>query len=446
MRCDNRAVRGDPRLGAGGLAGADVVVESSAPEAAALVRLLTSEGASVRKMTPAELDRDPRADAAFLDSWTPEVSPRVAGLRRRCALVTSLADVLLARAGERAVAITGTAGKTTTTSFTAQLLEAAGIGAALPAPGLSGNLWPDGSLLPELETKRLLLFELTSSHLAFCGTSPRIAVVTSFWPDHVELHGSVEAYARAKEKIAADQPEGAVLVVPADGSCERFARVASGRVAWFSPAAEVEEGVFVRGGTVVARWDGVEHDLGAVADLPVSGRAVGNALAACVAALAAGAGADAVASALAGLRLPPHRVVEVGRRDGVPIVDATMAATPAKGAAALDGFADASIVVVAGGTADSTAGPVHTAPEEQDLLAEACARVTRVARRVVLFGSAAAVLASRLPGATVVDGIEDAVERAIALADGASAVVVAPMFPVTPAERDRIAGFVTTRR
>ena len=423
-----------------------MVVESSAPEAAALADLLRSEGAAVRVVSCAALDGDPRADAAFLDSWTPEVAPRVAGLRSAGALVTCLADLLLARAGDRAVGVTGTAGKTTATAFTAQLLRGAGIDVVLPGPGLSANLWPDGSLLAELEGDRTLLFELTSSHLAFCGTGPRVAVVTSFWPDHVELHGSLEAYARAKETIVRDQPPGAALVVPSDGSCERFVHAAEGRVARFALTGEVDEGAFVGDGAIVVRWDGAEHELGAVADLPVRGSSVANALAACVAALAAGADTGALAEPLSALQLPPHRVVEVGRIAGVPVLDASMAATPAKGAAALDGFAEASVVLVAGGTVESSAGPVHTTSEEQRLLESACERARRVSKSIVLFGSAAEMLTPLLPGAVIEEGIEDAVERALADADGAEAVVVAPMFPVTPAERDRVAEVVTRRR
>jgi UDP-N-acetylmuramoylalanine--D-glutamate ligase len=445
MRCDNRPVQGDSRLWRGGLAGADVVVEETAPEAEALAALLRSEGAAARVVPSTALDRDPRADAAFLDSWTPEVATRVAGLRRGDALVTCLADLLLSRAGERVIGVTGTAGKTTATSFTYQLLRSAGVDAAGPAPGLSGNLWPDGSLLTELDGGRMLVFELTSSHLAFCGTSPRIAVVTSFWPDHVELHGSLEAYASAKEAIVRDQPPGAVLVAPGDGSCERFVRAAHGRVLRLALAGEVDEGAFVHDGVVVARRDGAEHELCAVTDLPVRGRAVANALAAVAAALAAGADPAALAVPLARLRLPPHRVVEVGRFAGVPVLDASMAATPTKGAAALEEFPEASVVLVAGGTVDSSAGPVHTTPEERELLGRACGVIRRVSRQVVIFGTAAGVLAPLLPDATLATGLEEAIERALAASAGARAVVVAPMFPVTPAERDRIAEVVRVR-
>jgi UDP-N-acetylmuramoylalanine-D-glutamate ligase len=159
----------------------------------------------------------------------------------------------------------------------------------------------------------------------------------------------------------------------------------------------------------------------------------------------AGADPAGLAMPMANLRLPPHRVVEVGRCGGVPVLDASMAATPAKGAAALDGFADASVVLVAGGTADSSAGPVHTTPEERELLEGACAVARRVARQVVIFGPASDVLAPFFSGATIATGLEDAIDRALSVAAGAEAVVVAPMFPVTPSERDRVAEVVRIR-
>jgi UDP-N-acetylmuramoylalanine-D-glutamate ligase len=169
-------------------------------------------------------------------------------------------------------------------------------------------------------------------------------------------------------------------------------------------------------------------------------------LAACLAAVAAGAAPAALATPLSSLQLPPHRVVEVGRPAGVPVVDATMAATPAKGAAALVAFPRASIVLVAGGAVESSAGPVHATAAEQELLERACADARRVARSVVLFGSAAQVLGPLLPGAMVEDDIEDAVERALTVLDGAAAVVVAPMFPVSPADRARVAEVVRRPR
>ena len=89
----------------------------------------------------------------------------------------------------------------------------------------TGNLWATDELLPMRGGRQrgTLVLELTSSHLAFCAQSPRIAVITSFWPDHVELHGSLEAYRRAKQNIVAHQTPSDHVVVDADDP-NRYAR------------------------------------------------------------------------------------------------------------------------------------------------------------------------------------------------------------------------------
>jgi len=426
-------------LAPAGLAGVDVVIEATAPEADPLAGFLTSEGARTRIVTPAELDRAPLAGAAFLDAWTPELSARVIGLRDNGALVTCLADLLLARAATRTIGVTGTAGKTTTTALLDQLLRAAGIDVSLPEPGLSGNLWPDASILGVLGGSTRIVVELTSSHLAFCGHSPDVAVVTSFWPDHIELHGSIDAYRRAKGAIVRGQAAGSWLVVPADGSCEDFVSTTPASVARFSITEQIERGAFVRGNRVVVRWQDEEHDLGSVDGLPVRGACVANALAACAAALVSGAPPAAIAGGLGDLRIPPHRLVEIARVNGVPVYDDSMAGTPAKARAALELFADDSITLVAGGRTLGAAGPVHATVDERELLEAACALARRKARRVVAFGSAAECLSSLLPGCKVAETLDAAVELAVADATGTQAVLIAPMFPVTPDERTRVA-------
>ena len=428
----------DDRLTPGALSGADVVVESTAPEAGRLAELLASEGARVRLATPGELDREPRADAAFLDVWTPEVATRVGGLRAGGAFVTCLADLVLERAGCPVIGVTGTAGKTTTTSLVGQLLRAAGIDAALPAPGVSANLWPDASLLAALDRAALVVLELTSSHLAFCHRSPHVAVVTSFWPDHLELHGSLEAYARAKEAIVRSQEQDDWLVVPADGSCEDFVAASAAQVARFSVAGAIDRGAFLRGGRLVVRWEDEELDLVDIESLPLRGSCVANALAACVAALIAGAQPDALGEALAGATVPAFRFVEVAKIDGVPVYDDSMAGTPAKAVAALDVFADESIVLVVGGETQGVAGPVHSSVAEQQLLEEAVALAARKATRIIAFGPAAALLADLLPAAELATDLDDAIERALQAAPGSAAVLIAPMFPVAPADRARV--------
>ena len=186
---------------------------------------LAAHGVSVEPH--ADLDADPGpAEVAYLDVWTPAVAPRVEKLRARGTRVTSLGDLLLERATGLTVGVTGTAGKTTTTSIAVQLLEAAGVQVDASTTGRLGNVWPTAELLDREDTARPLVLELTSSHLGFMRESPGVAAITCFWPDHLELHGSVEAYRAAKEVIVRGQAPGHTVVVNADDPATRaFAEI-----------------------------------------------------------------------------------------------------------------------------------------------------------------------------------------------------------------------------
>ena len=200
------------------------------PAPAEALALAASHGVSVEPHT--DLDTDPGpADTAYLDVWTPEVAPRVRKLRERGALVTSIGDLLLERAEGLTIGITGTAGKTTAATITRQLLLAAGVNVDASSTGRLGNVWPTAELLDREEDDRPLLLELTSSHLAFMRESPRIAAITCFWPDHLELHGSLDAYRAAKETIVRGQRPGDTVVVNADDPGGRRVRGAHPRAA-----------------------------------------------------------------------------------------------------------------------------------------------------------------------------------------------------------------------
>jgi UDP-N-acetylmuramoylalanine--D-glutamate ligase len=448
---------------------ATALVEGVTEDGAALARLLVAEGETVRlagrvpgvaaapgrldelraqgvQVEPdAVLDLDPGAPSvAFLDVWTPETAPRVARLRAAGTRLSCLADLVLARAPGPVIGVTGTAGKTITAALTAGILRAdgrtVGTGAAR-----AGNLWPTGELLESLASRapsEWLVLELTSSHLAFTSGSPHVAVVTSFWPDHLELHGSLAAYRAAKERLVASQVAGDWVVVDADEPAVRaFAERTPARRASFSRRSGVERGAFLDAATIRVRWDGREHDVCAARELPLRGRLVSNALAACTAALAAGVRPQALAGGLIGASLPPYRGAEVARWGAVPVLDAGAAATPGKVAALLEPYADSSIVLIAGGETELGGLPVHASGEERRVLEAALAEVTRAARAAVVFGPAAGRLAASLAELEVerVRTLGEAIGAARSLAPGAEAVLFAPIFPVALDDRERFA-------
>jgi UDP-N-acetylmuramoylalanine-D-glutamate ligase len=137
---------------------------------------------------------------------------------------------------------------------------------------------------------------------------------------------------------------------------------------------------------------------------------------------------------------PPHRSTHVGRLGATELVDDGMAATPSKTAAALEGYADDSVVLVAGGELEQDGLAVHTSPEEQALLERACVEAARVARLVVLFGPAAKRLAPFFDRKRTIRAatLDEAIATASTRTEQADVLVVSPMFPLPPADRERI--------
>lgn len=448
------------------------LVEGFDPDAIALARFLAAEGRAVRLASPdagradarelgelgihvesrADLDREPGpAEIAYLDVWTPETAARVQRLRAQGTVVACLGDLLLERWQGPSIGITGTAGKTTTTFLVAEILRAEGLQVAVSRGARAGNLWPTADLLDYLHNdtaETVLVLELTSSHLAFMHRSPAVAAVISFWPDHLELHGSLEGYRAAKERIVRFQrPRDTVVVNADDASTTVTAISPAANTAEFSLVRPVAVGAYLdpERGIVLARARG-ETRLG-----PVHAGVAhpGNVLAAAAISAAQGASAHAIERGVRSAADLPWRVEPRGALAGIPVIDDGMAATPLKTAAALAPYPDRSVILVAGGMNDAGGGRVHATPEEQALLERACDEIARAARVVVVFGEARprleALLQVRRVEIVATGGLDEAVvaaHRQAGARPGAAAVVFSPMFPLPHEERARFAGLV----
>jgi len=315
---------------------------------------------------PPELLR--AADAIVL---SPGVPPTLAVLdEARRAGVPIFGEVELAARFLRGIliGITGTNGKTTVTAWIGDLLARCGYCAHV-----GGNI---GRALVRVieevhDARCFVVAELSSFQLELAETlRPRVAVVTNIAPDHLDRHGSLEAYIAAKRRIFQNQTEEDWAVLNADDPTVRaMAEGARARVLLFSRQADrmvaegVERGVFLRGDRLILRWEGQEREVARGADIPLRGaHNVENALAALAATLAGASlahpGEEPTLLALAevlpvreALRAFPgveHRLEWVARIEGVDYYNDSKATNVASTLTALEAL-EGPIVLILGG-------------------------------------------------------------------------------------------------
>jgi len=312
------------------------------------------------------------------------------------------------------VGITGSNGKSTTTTLVGEILAAAGF-----ATGVGGNI---GTALCELVGKgyRWVVAELSSFQLEHArDLHADVAVLLNLAPDHLDRHGSLERYGEAKARLALLQRQEAWLVANHEDEWARsVAKRAPAHVAWFATSVRVDTGACRDGESLLVTRDGAVRARIPLAELSdASRRPLDNALAAAAAADLAGAGADAIHSVLSRFQGLPHRVRDVCVRAGVRYVDDSKATNPAAAVASLLSQTQR-VVWLAGGRNKG----LDFAP-----LADAAKRA-RV-RVAFVFGESAEDLQRALGGACRVERVTtlaDAVTYAAASARPGDVVLLAP--------------------
>ena len=340
--------------------------------------------------------------------------------------------------------VTGSAGKTTTARLAEAMLRASGVEALSSSDAPADNAWPTADLLERVLRARppaWCVAELTSNHLAVCSASPQIACITNVWADHVDQHGSLEAYLEAKRRIVAFQAAEDWTVVNADDP--GAIALAAGSPARGLPCTlrgpAGDPGAGVESGRLTLRLAGCAYDLGPRGALPPPPAAEAGLLAAACA-LLAGASPEGIASALAGWTGLALRRERLGEIDGCDVIRDALAATPAKAAAGLALHAPGSVVLIAGGDDDLGGGPMHDAPQERALFEDAAAVAARACAHAALFGPAAARLAAALRAAglasiAVHETLAEACRDARTQAAPGRTILFAPCFATSPAER-----------
>ncbi len=355
----------------------------------------------------------PFPDPAAFDLVVP--SPGVPSARWRERARIAWGDLELAwRALEiPIVAITGTNGKSTTTRLVEAMLRAAGLRARA-----AGNV---GTPVLDLvgEALDVLVLEVSSFQLeATEGFRPRVAVVLNVTPDHLDRHGSIEAYAATKQRILCRQePSDAAVLSFDDPIVRAMAGGTRARVVPFSTRRPLEQGACLDAGAALLREPGRPPQRVPLSDLRLEGaHNRENALAALAAVWAFGVDPLRAAAALAGFEGLPHRAEAVARVRGVLYVNDSKGTNPGAACRALEGFAGP-LVWIAGGRDKGL--------DFSELAACAEGRV----RAAVLIGEAADKLSAALAGRIEVHraaALDEAVKCAAALARPGDVVLLSP--------------------
>ncbi|MEA5142228.1 MAG: UDP-N-acetylmuramoyl-L-alanine--D-glutamate ligase [Oscillibacter sp.] len=293
--------------------------------------------------------------AAYLDNLTADVIFRTPGLRpdrpelleavARGSVLTSEMEAFFQVCPCHMIAVTGSDGKTTTTTIIAELLKKAG-----KTVHVGGNI--GHPLLCEADRmaqEDYAVLELSSFQLMTMTRSPQIAVVTNLAPNHLDMHKDMAEYVAAKENIFAHQQPGDVAVFNLDNNITREQGTrAVGQALYFSRRQEVEEGVFLRDDRIVVRRHGNEREVMAVSDIRLPGvHNIENYMAAIAAVdgLVSDETIRAFARTFNGVE---HRIEMVRTLHGVRYYNDSIASSPSRTIAGLRSFSE-KVILIAGG-------------------------------------------------------------------------------------------------
>ncbi len=313
------------------------------------------------------------------------------------------------------VGITGSNGKTTTTTLVGELLKEAG----LPTQ-VGGNIGtPLISLVEASRDDGFTVVELSSFQLeAVEQLHVNVALLLNITPDHLDRYDSMADYAAAKANIFRNQTADDVAVLNADNDWSaRMSAKTEARVVYFSRLRELGEGIFLRGDDIIERKASGERVLLNRADIQLPGdHNVENVMAALAAGIACGASVDSMREAVRNFKGVEHRLEFVAEINGVKFYNDSKATNVDAAIKCLEAFPSGVIVILGGKDKGSDYSPL--AP----LVRERC-------EHVILIGAAADKIAAALENTKPLHRaatMQEAVESGLKLGRAGDTVLLAP--------------------
>jgi UDP-N-acetylmuramoylalanine--D-glutamate ligase len=312
------------------------------------------------------------------------------------------------------IGITGSNGKTTTTSLVEHILRAASFPTIL-----AGNIGtPLISCVERMTNDTVTVVELSSFQLELIHTfRTDISVFLNLTPDHLDRHHSMELYSKAKARIFENQGEEDFAILNADDPATTPLAPTRPHVYWFSRKQRAAQGAFLRGDDIVFRNDGREEVVLKREEVPLPGaHNLENVLAAIAAARIAGASAKAVAEGVRSFAGVEHRLEFVAEINGVRYYNDSKATNVDATLKALDAFSGRILVILGGKDKGSDYTALQGPLRERAILA-------------LLIGAAADKISNQIDGSVTIERagtLERAIEIASHTARPGDVVLLAP--------------------
>lgn len=353
-------------------------------------------------------------DLIVISPGVPFDMPQLARARERRVPIIGEVELAYRYLKGNIVAVTGSNGKTTTTTLAGDVVAASGrdtlVGGNIGTPAIS--------FVDTATDQSWIVLEISSFQLeSIENFRPRIAAVLNVTPDHLDRHYSFENYAAAKARVFENQKEDDSAVLNADdATCVAMAKHLNSGVYWFSRLREVERGAFVRGKEIVWRDGNRDQSILPVSDISLKGtHNLENVLAAVCIGMLVKAEPAAIRRAVEEFRAVEHRLEYVGTVRGVEYYNDSKATNVDATIKAIQSFPGRLHLILGG----KDKGSDYTVLN--DLLSQR-------AKRVYTIGSAAAKIESQLRGVEVLhsETLDAAVKRASEEAEAGDIVLLAP--------------------
>ena len=272
-------------------------------------------------------------------------NPALSAEADRGAIITSEIEMLMKMCPCKMIGVTGSDGKTTTTSLISCILKRGGYKCYL-----GGNIGvPLFTKLVEIEPEDVLILELSSFQLMGMDISPEISVITNITPNHLNIHKDYEEYIDAKKNIFKFQDHDGILVTNYDNEVtHEAAKEANGKVIYFSSKQKLDNGYILDGDVIKECDDKLRKHVLNVKDIKLRGRHNYENICAALAATRSFVDLDTAVDAIKQFESVEHRIEFVREVFDVKWYNDSSSSSPTRTISGINAF-DEEIVLIAGG-------------------------------------------------------------------------------------------------